>query len=340
MPHLRRRGAGLLRGFTLIELLVVIAIIAVLIALLLPAVQAAREAARRAQCVNNLKQIGLAVHNYESANRSFPIGLIRYTPPLCDANSNKRHTMFASILSYLEQGTISNSMNMNLGANYGANITAQQARISSYICPSDLPSTGPLNPPGVLPLQYIGVNQGSYSGVAGKIELLRYRYNPGTNEGNCRHIEGDGVFNISFNYAVADIVDGLSNTLFVGETSRFRGQPDSWQNAWNYGEWFSLVNGSGGASTPMGIAYLAAKPNSPLVMAGVETIIDPDPFTWYQKPAAQVYGNFGFRSQHPGGVNFLLGDGSVKFIKATINMGVYWALGSRNGGEVISADQY
>lgn len=334
-----KNGTRIRRGFTLIELLVVISIIAVLIALLLPAVQAAREAARRAQCVNNLKQMGLALANYESNNGSYPTGLTRYTLPLCDTNSNRRHTMFSSMLPFMEQTNIYSGLNLNFGANSIVNITTQEVKIAGYICPSDLPSTGPLNPPGG-PLQFIGVNQSSYSGVAGKIELFRYRYNPGTNDGNCRHLEGDGTFVISFNYKIADITDGTSNTLFVGETSRFRNQPPSWQNPWHYGEWFSLVGSTGGGSMTMGIAYTAAKINSPLVDADVTTIIDPDPFTWYQKPAAQLYGNHGFRSQHPGGANFAMGDGSVRFLKSTINQTVYWALGSRNGGEVISADAY
>jgi len=90
----------------------------------------------------------------------------------------------------------------------------------------------------------------------------------------------------------------------------------------------------------MGIAYLASRINAPLVDADVAPIIDPDPFFWYLKPAAQVYGNHGFRSQHPGGANFLFGDGSVKYLKNTINMGVYQSLGTRGGGEVISADSF
>jgi prepilin-type N-terminal cleavage/methylation domain-containing protein/prepilin-type processing-associated H-X9-DG protein len=326
-------------AFTLIELLVVIAIIAVLISLLLPAVQAAREAARRAQCVNNLKQMGLALHNYESAQGAFPIGLMRFSLPLCDGNSNRRHTMFSSMLPYMEQSNLYNGLNLFFGANSITNITAQETKIAAYICPSDLPSTGPLNPPGG-PLQFIGVNQSSYSGVAGKIELFRFRYVPGTNDSNCRHLEGDGMFVISFNYKLSSITDGTSNTLFIGETSRFRNQPASWQVPWHYGEWFVLVGNTNGGSLPMGIAYLASKINAPLVDADVTAIIDPDPFTWWQKPAAKVYGNHGFRSQHPGGANFLFGDGSVRFLKATINMDVYQALGTKNGGEVISADSF
>lgn len=329
------------RAFTLIELLVVIAIIAVLIALLLPAVQSAREAARRAQCVNNLKQMGLALHNYEGSNGAFPIGIIRYTRPSCseaDTNSNKRHTLFAFILPYMEQSNVYDGMNFSFGAGFVVNVTAQETRIAAYVCPSDPPSTGPINPPGQL--VSIGVNQCSYSGVAGTIEFLRHRHAPPTNAANCGHIEGDGTFVASFNYKLASIADGTSNTMFLGETSRFVGQPSSWQNPWNYGEWYGVVGGNGQGSLPMGIAYLAARPNSRLIDADVIPIIDPDPFTWYQKAAAQAYGNFGFRSQHPGGLNFLMGDGSVKFIKQTIDLPTYRALGTRAGGEVISADSY
>ncbi len=331
-------------GFTLIELLVVIAIIAVLISLLLPAVQSAREAARRAQCVNNLKQIGLALHNYESAQGSFPIGLIRYTLPLCDAASNRRHTMFAMILPFLEQGNLYAGLNYDVGANSIRNITAQETFVNAFYCPSDERSTGPLNPAGG-PLQFIGVNQSSYAGNAGTIELFRYRYST-ANPGNCRHIEGDGSFVISWNYGISRFTDGTSNTLFVGEASRFRGQPASWQFPWNYGEWFSLVNAPAGssASATHGIAYTAARPNAPLQLTGassdVTTAIDPDPFTWWTKPQAQSYGSFGFRSQHPGGVNFMFGDGSVRFIKSTIDLTTYRSLSTRSGGEVVSADAY
>ena len=336
--------SGIRRGFTLIELLVVIAIIGVLIALLLPAVQAAREAARRARCTNNLKQMGLALANYESSTGAYPIGLQRYMPDRPgvpgSCSRNIRHTMFASMLPFLEQGNAYDRFNFDHAASSSRNITAQETRIAAYVCPSDFASSGPLNPPGG-PLQSIGVNQSSYAGSAGKIELMRYRHTT-ANAANCRHIEGDGAFVVSFNYKISHMRDGLSSTLFIGEASRFQNQPDSWQFPWNYGEWFSLVGqpAGGSGSVLQGLAYTAPRLNAPLSLASVSPIIDPDPFTWFQKAAAQNYGGFGFRSQHPGGANFLFGDGSVRFLKSSIALDVYRALGSRNGGEVVGADQY
>lgn len=342
------------RGFTLIELLVVIAIIGVLVALLLPAVQAAREAARRAQCINNLKQIGLALANYESQVGAYPIGLQRQIPDApghpgaCSRNS--RHTMFAAILGQMEQAAIFNSFNFHFTAGTVYNITAQETRIDTYICPSDQRSSGPINPSGG-PYLSIGVNQGSYSGSAGTTELMRYLY-ASANPDNCRHLKGDGAFVVSFNFSNHDIRDGLSTTIFVGETSRFVRQPSSWQMPWNYGEWQTLVGQPAGGSGSMmhNLAYTVPKINAPLQLTAVTPIIDPDPFTWYTKPEALEYGGFGFRSMHPGGANFLFGDGSVRFVKNTIDtgnihqggddIGVYRKISTRNGGEVVSDDQY
>src|SRR5262249_42642935 len=143
-----REKAVLKRGFTLIELLVVIAIIAVLIALLLPAVQAAREAARRASCVNNLKQIGLALHNYEGTIGSFPRGVISVladpTWPLPAGNCTAFPTdlgpgwsLFAQLFPYLEQSTLSNSLNFSLTIADPSNQTTRETRVATYVCPSD-----------------------------------------------------------------------------------------------------------------------------------------------------------------------------------------------------------
>ena len=150
------------RGFTLIELLVVIAIIAVLIALLLPAVQAAREAARRAQCVNNLKQMGLAIANYESSNNSYPMGDVGATQA---TNSvwggpcvNPAFTFNDSIMAFLEQGNTYSSINFSLTWYYAAQNTAFDTRVATFICPSDTPFTEE-------PAGYVQYVQTSYAPV-------------------------------------------------------------------------------------------------------------------------------------------------------------------------------
>jgi prepilin-type N-terminal cleavage/methylation domain-containing protein/prepilin-type processing-associated H-X9-DG protein len=336
-PRVRARRRA---GFTLIELLVVIAIIAVLIALLLPAVQAAREAARRAQCVNNLKQLGLALHNYESSVGTFSFGIyyqsadpwtgLPGTPP---CGTHWRHTLFNYALQYIEQGNIYNAVNFTGATNSVRNVTAFNFRVSTFLCPSDLPSMD-------TPANFPGYSQGSYSGMAGYTEMFRYRWNPGRNDNICNIIEGNGAFVLSYTRRISQITDGLSSTLFVGETSRYVNEPPSIFNVWNSGEWFG--DGlSAVSSRPTGIAYAVPRLNSPPSLGDVAPIIDLlGPFNWWANPAALNYGQFGFRSLHPGGVNFLFADGSVKFLKQTINMVTYRALSTVSLGEVTSSDAF
>jgi len=332
------------RGFTLIELLVVIAIIAVLIALLLPAVQAAREAARRAQCINNLKQMGLAIYNYEQTVGSYPLGVYTYG---AEDSANgcawaRGHSLFSFILGHFEQTQVFNAINFNIAAGGGAtstngapalamNSTAYFGTIASYICPSDSPQVAKISGSG----NYY--SQSSYAASAGTYDIIHYWYGCPT------EIPPDGAFGKQVSYRISNMTDGTSNTLFVGETSRFKNDPDAIMNEWNRTLWFGSSHA--GVTRIQGIALAVPRINAPLAIPDIGA--PPDPFLWFASttPTAPYAawlnnGQFGFRSNHSGGANFLMGDGSVRFLKDSINLAVFRGLSTRAGGEVISADSY
>ncbi len=231
-------------GFTLIELLVVIAIIAVLIALLLPAVQSAREAARRAQCVNNLKQIALAAHNYESAQGSFPIGnrglqLVYPGLPPCgilDGSSYPvGHTAFVFIMPFMEDGVVYNAFNIIRTYSSLSNVTALGTKLASYICPSDTDASP--DPTGA-----IDVTQASYGTSRGLYETLAINWattptlpDPnGQYASTCNQGPGDGMFSVEWAHKIQQVTDGLSNTFLFGEMSRFRNEPPGSNFMFNY----------------------------------------------------------------------------------------------------------
>lgn len=348
VPRLQRRGRAA-QGFTLIELLVVIAIIAVLIALLLPAVQAAREAARRAECVNNLKQIGLAIANYESAAGCYPTGSMTASPLYqCSQSNAPAFSIFEFIMPYMEQQPTFNTLNFSVYTMQNLqNTTATVTAIKAYICPSDLPNT-----------QYsatangFGFSQTSYGFVIGKTDTCAWGAWGATGanaQPYCEAVPTEGVFAKNFTRRISEVTDGLSNTLFWGETSRFKNEiagPFTWWanplTLWQ-GEYYSS---SGGNDIRIcGGAYTVPQINAPLQLA-----YKPVPYYastadgWWSSasllPFSLQYGQWGFRSLHPGGANFLLGDGSVKFLKQSISPQVYMGLGTRAGGEVLSSDSY
>ncbi len=370
-PSLRRSA---LRGFTLIELLVVIAIIAVLIALLLPAVQSAREAARRASCVNNMKQIGLAIHNYESANGSFPIGLLlnedAYFPNLCNIPAVSSYaafgySFFALILPNMEQNPIYTSINFLippgghsfLGMDAGAvNRTGLISQINSYVCPSDFPQT-----PYAITQSTNGYSQASYAGSAGTYDIWHWYCGcpPGVGGQSCQgsvQIAGDGVFYGNVPTKLQSITDGTSNTMAAGEFSRFLNDPDQIFNTWSRCLWFG--SNLAGSTRIEGTASTVPRMNAPFLVGDAtytgSVFGSGEVNGWLWLGSGFDYrtmGQFGFRSQHPGGANFVFCDGSVKFLKQTIdmgnpnytppiNIGVYRQLSTRKGGEVISADAY
>jgi prepilin-type N-terminal cleavage/methylation domain-containing protein/prepilin-type processing-associated H-X9-DG protein len=365
------------RGFTLIELLVVIAIIAVLISLLLPAVQSAREAARRAQCVNNLKQIALASFNYESAQGSFPMGNepTRLNDPVFQTagqcSDQILYSVFSYLLPFMEQGTSFASMNFSipgdlskLGIHAGShpNLTALYTQVSSYLCPSDTDAA-----PDMLTVNYTCRKQGSYAGNRGRYETILFPWT-----GNslpdpaapyysaCNFGGGDGMFGPSSVVKISGVTDGTSNTLFFGEQTRFKNEPGSSQFSWvtlaawwGDGTYFSADPSGYGGSRITGGAYVVPRLNAPPDTTGAiqsacltgnfGVLVVPSDWLKFAVPPSGPciqFGQFGFHGLHPGGVNFAFADGSVKFLKESIDINTYRALGTRAGGEVISADAY
>jgi prepilin-type N-terminal cleavage/methylation domain-containing protein/prepilin-type processing-associated H-X9-DG protein len=331
------------KGFTLIELLVVIAIIAVLIALLLPAVQAAREAGRRASCVNNLKQIGLGLANYESANGSLPMSSI-----LLYANVTDKDPIFKSywsvigrITPFLEQGGLYNQINFSYKSSDVQNTTAAGYRIGLLICPSDpnsnVTTSGGFNAPTC------------YNATMGDW-FVWYKGGP----------VNRSAFGPNVAKAYAQFTDGLSNTMVFAECqvshSQFRScdlgplTPTSYpsvqaspalvatlaptctgnsksNNTWANGNIFD--SGMSTAMTPNTKVLLPKYGSTPWDLDTID-----------ESNGGPVYAAITADSYHPGGVNILAADGSVRFIKDSVNGNSWRALGTIAGGEVVSADSY
>ena len=257
-------------GFTLVELLVVIAVIAVLIALLLPAVQSAREAARRASCLNNLRQIGLAMQLYHGASATFPPGAWEWRPP---NNPAKRQIAWSAlILPHLEQTPVYQSLNFGFAFDSPANVTAAATVLNVYLCPSSLREDD----------RPQGRAAADYGGIYGE------RINGPNNPAKGMMIYDKGI-------RISQVRDGVSQTLMIGEDS-----------GWSDGQWINGLN----------------------VFDQAYPINQAPPF------------ENDMRSEHPGGVNGLFVDGSVRFLKNSIAKQVVGAICTRAGREVISEDQY
>ena len=337
------------RGFTLIELLVVIAIIAILIALLLPAVQAAREAARRAQCVNNMKQLALAAQNYASSYGTFPIGSpLMYDPQI--GVFTESQSVFVSMLGQLEQQPLFNAMNFSRSICVAANYTVYAAGLSTLGCPSD-GNIGRSFDAGTYydPPLHIVVRYSSYAGCTGTWypEALEWGGMFDPNAPQVRAIEANmnGMFNYNVPVSHAAILDGSSNTLMFGE--RANGQFAA-SDRDNYGWW--------GDSIASDTLFTTLYPINPF--RKVAQVSDE-----YSDSYVESASSF-----HPGGSNFAFADGSVRFLKESIDtwpynastgypngvsdtngiytissgarLGIYQALSTRAGREVISADAF
>jgi prepilin-type N-terminal cleavage/methylation domain-containing protein/prepilin-type processing-associated H-X9-DG protein len=355
------------RGFTLIELLVVIAIIAVLIALLLPAVQSAREAARRIQCTNNLKQLGLAMHNYESANGAFPpSGTYSFLAGAIFQGNQFSPT--ARVMPYTEQGTMYNSMNFMLEYSAPANFTVMGTRAPFMNCPSEInPQEGFTGDGPFYPTNYAWCMGDWY--VWGGIPGISGTYSFITRS----------MFSINLSRRFSSIVDGTSNTLLGAEVKCSCPQLRHCYPAGTTPPGLSYT--SFPTTTQAGIAYIQANASTckqqdvghlrwndgAAPYAGMTTALTPNAhtgilatnitlnpagtsytggyldFDWYstdENDGGPSFGAITARSFHPGGVNALFADGSVHFIKDSIGLNTWMALGTVASGEVISSDQY
>ncbi len=289
------------KGFTLVELLVVIAIIGILIALLLPAVQAAREAARRMQCSNNLKQLSLGLHNYHDVNKQFP------------QSSNGGAGMasyLCRLLPFIEQQNLFEEVVFDSNNyRYTDNFDVARVKVETFLCPS-----GPQEE------SVRGAEDGCYTthyyGNAGPVGI-----NPFTDEeysrdrgregnGNFGEYATEGIFLLRSTLDFGDILDGTSNTIGIGEIS--------WQDYPFYRAW------TRGLFWYNGVALISTKNHRWPINAGKDTTL------------TMRFNNAGYGSEHPGGANFGVMDGSVRFLAETIDMNVYRPLTSRAGGEPVS----
>jgi prepilin-type N-terminal cleavage/methylation domain-containing protein/prepilin-type processing-associated H-X9-DG protein len=293
-------------GFTLIELLVVIAIIAVLIALLLPAVQAAREAARRVQCVNNLMNIGIALQNYESSYELLPPGVVNDTGPIQNIPKGYNAGWMLQLLPFLEQGAVARRFDDRVGVYAAENSTARGVVISIFLCPSD--------------------NGGSRGG-ANSVAMNNYAACHNDVEAPI-DVNNKGVFFLNSHLRSEDISDGTAFTFYVGEKRLVDAAL-----GWASGTRDTLRNtGTPLNKTPALAGFFPSEEEEPVGLG---------PSAPNSAPAgASLTGVGGFGSSHPGGANFTFGDGSVRFVKNSINAKVFRYLGNRGDGEMISADQF
>lgn len=285
-------------GFTLVELLVVIAIIGVLMGLLLPAVQMAREAARRTQCQNNLRQLGLALLNFESARQSFPAGWVTRRSSVLDPELEQPGYAWGyTIMPNLELGSLYDQFNRNLRVNDPTHYPLIKTYLSTFVCPSDVGSNSSIPaaidgdsghiyhdpPPAPLP----EVAKSNYIGVFGTLEIDR------------NVIESDGMFFRNSKLRIAQVTDGLSNTFFVGERS-----------------------------SDLGISFWSGVMHEvPEAIARVMGTCDHLPNT-----TSSHFEDFG--SHHPRGANFLTVDGAIRLVSDDISVEAYQAMATRSGTEL------
>ncbi|AGA31374.1 DUF1559 domain-containing protein [Singulisphaera acidiphila] len=362
-------------GFTLIELLVVIAIIAVLIALLLPAVQAAREAARRMQCTNNLKQLGLACMNYESSNSVFPAHSMMYPT---GATAQLPFSWMPSLLQYTEQNAMYNAINFNvepMHTGFGGymNSTASTAKMGMLACPSDSSSEGVRTWPGNTSRFYGTTNYMGNMGGPGVLRVASGTIIPAKGSPQTSEYSAGNFSTVT----ISSVTDGTSNTALMSErligrqSGTLGTQLPRSSNMARIAVFVSPTGVGVTGNVADATTFVRACQNLPGTVTGrYWTASQLWIATYPQWVVITGYNHFGTPNQmnchnpndpgtnastnayvglagsappssnHSGGVNLAFADGSVRFIKDTVSLQTWWALGSRNGGEVVSADAY
>jgi prepilin-type N-terminal cleavage/methylation domain-containing protein/prepilin-type processing-associated H-X9-DG protein len=368
-----RVRAGRRGGFTLIELLVVIAIIGVLVGLLLPAVQAAREAARRAQCANNLKQIGLALHSYHAAFDSFPPGALWGRRGDGTTANNRDFSAQVRLLGYSEGNALYNAANFSVAAfndpAFGdrVNSTTTTSRVGLFLCPSGVTPSWNHQGSGGLFNNVRAPGNHYFASLGSTLEFA------GQQSGGPPNGLFEFVGDLGRSHGLAEVTDGASNTIAFGEWRGGSGNPNVVTIPTDIVFLGSLPPGAqrnnGSLSMPrLASTFLqwtsqcAAAVKAPgsafgkshtlgqnwsLGLVGYSlgnVLLGPNPkvpnCSTNGTGTLQSPGLFGLSSGHPGGAHVLLADGSVRFLKDGISLPTIWALGSRAGGEVVSADSF
>lgn len=314
-------------GFTLIELLVVMALIGVLVGLLLPSVQSAREAARRAQCTNHLKQLGLAMHGYHGVQGTFPAGYlarvggggVHGVPDVKTRDAGPGWGWGTALLPYVEQSPLYASLNFSMPCWLAENRTGARGNIAVFLCPSVSESSLEFEPRDTAGTALATFGRSHYAASAGQNEPWGY-----TTDDQAR--VADGPFFRNSETSAADVRDGLSNTVFLGEHSAVLSDKT----------WVGVVPGAAVCPRPR-FAYTTCD------FAATQVLVHSGPAETEHPPVihppnarschvCQMY------AEHPGGANVLLGDGSVRFIRESVNQLAWAALATVQGGEVVDAD--
>lgn len=317
-------------GFTLIELLVVVAIISVLISLLLPAVQQAREAARRTQCKSHLKQIGLALANYESTHRVFPPGYVSGvgTADPQTGDSGPGWGWLAILLPYIDQANLQQSLKWDLPCWHPSNAVAAKTSIPVFICPTAT-NAGPTV--GITDIN-LNVLNGAVFGRANYVHNVGWNdiWSAPPNADYTNTVTGcNGVMFRNSSVRPGDITDGMSNTVFAGERSPYLAD-SVWPGVvpgakhYSYNEFASSGTGGPGINYDNAGSYVGAN-SGPSIYESPQVIHSPN---WPGGHTDQMY------SQHVGGAHVMLGDGSVRFVSESLDLRLWQSLCSRSGGEV------